>query len=228
KIPMLQGLYFAITHGNNRALPEPTILGRMYYCGFELISQREIEGYTYFIFRKIKVPSTDEHPSYGPLIKLKRTGKDGKIFYVYKLRTMHPYSEYLQEFIYKRNKLEDCGKIFNDFRITAWGKILRKFWIDEIPQVINLIKGDMSIVGVRPLSEHFLSLYPDDVKQLRMKFRPGILPPGVAEDIPKSFEGTLDAERQYLLKKMKSPFMTDFVYFWRILYMILFNKTRGQ
>jgi hypothetical protein len=228
KIPILQGLYFGITRGTNRALPEPAILGRLYFCGFELINQREIEGFVYYIIRKVKNPSQDENPSYGPMIRLKRTGKDGRTFHVYKLRTMHPYSEYLQEYIYQRNKLEDCGKIFNDFRITSWGKFLRKFWIDEIPQMINLLNGDMNIVGVRPLSEHFLGLYPEDVRELRTKFKPGILPPGVAEGIPKNFEGTINAERTYLLKKLKHPFLTDFEYFFRILYMILFNKTRGQ
>jgi lipopolysaccharide/colanic/teichoic acid biosynthesis glycosyltransferase len=228
KIPLLQGLYFGITHGNNRALPEPAILGRLYFCGFELINQREIDGFIYYIIRKIKTPSQDVNPSYGPLIRLKRTGKDGKHFHVFKLRTMHPYSEYLQEYIYQRNKLEDCGKIFNDFRITSWGKFLRKFWIDEIPQMINLLNGDMNIVGVRPLSEHFLGLYPNDVRELRMKFKPGILPPGVAEGIPKNFEGTINAERTYLLKKIKHPILTDIEYFFRILFMILFNKTRGQ
>jgi lipopolysaccharide/colanic/teichoic acid biosynthesis glycosyltransferase len=229
KIPILQGLYFGITHGSNRALPEPAILGRLYFCGFELLNQREIDGFVYYIFRKIKRPSQDKNPSYGLLIRLKRTGKDGKVFHIYKLRTMHPYSEYLQEYIYQRNKLGDSGKFNQDFRITSWGKFLRKFWIDEIPQVINLFKGDMKIVGVRPLSEHYLGLYPDDIKEFRMKFKPGILPPVAAEDgYPKNFEGTVDAERTYLMKKLKHPILTDIEYFFRILYMILLNKTRSQ
>lgn len=229
KIPLLQGLYFGITHGTNRAISETAMLGRLYYCGFEFINQREIDGYMYDVVRKIKKPCQDENPSYGPLIKLKRTGKDGKFFYIYKLRTMHPYSEYLQEYAYNRNSLADSGKIFNDFRVTSWGKVLRKCWIDEIPQIINLLKGDISIVGVRPLSEHYLSLYPIDFREMRMKFKPGLLPPGVAsKGYPLSFEDNINAEKMYILKKIKHPIRTDINYFIRIIFMILFNKARSQ
>ena len=59
---------------------------------------------------------------------------------------MYPYSEYLQKDLFKLENLnKDGDKIKDDFRLTTWGKYLRKFWIDEIPQLYNIIKGDISI-----------------------------------------------------------------------------------
>ena len=77
--------------------------------------------------------------------------------------------EYCQEMMYKKNKLADSGKFKNDYRITFWGAILRKLWIDEIPMLINLIKGDITLVGVRPLSKGYFSKYPEDLQELRVK-----------------------------------------------------------
>ena len=68
----------------------------------------------------------------------KKVGKDGVIINVYKFRTMHPYSEYLQSYIYEQNKLQEGGKFANDFRVTTLGKCMRKLWIDELPMFINL------------------------------------------------------------------------------------------
>ena len=61
------------------------------------------------------------------------------------------------------------GKIKDDFRMTRWAKIFRKYWLDELPMLINLIKGDVKLVGVRPLSKHYLSLYSEELIQKRFK-----------------------------------------------------------
>jgi len=66
---------------------------------------------------------------------------------------MHPYSEYLQSYIYEQNKLQEGGKFANDFRVTTLGKCMRKLWIDELPMFINLFKGQLKIVGSQT-SEH--------------------------------------------------------------------------
>ena len=75
--------------------------------------------------------------SYGPIFKMKRVGKDGNIISVYKFRTMSPYSEYTQKKIIDDNKLDTSGKIKNDYRITFYGKFLRRYRIDEFPMIIN-------------------------------------------------------------------------------------------
>lgn len=226
KLPVLQGWYFAITKGRGRALSETEMLGRLYFCGFELIHKREINGKMHFILKKTGAPRTDKNPTYGPFIRLKRLGKDGKIIYVKKLRTMHPYSEYLQSYVYATGNLEEGGKFKNDFRVTSWGKILRKLWIDELPQFLNFFKGEVGLVGVRALSEHYFSLYPPDVQELRLKTKPGLLPPFYA-DMPKTFEEIVESERRYLLQKLEKPFRTDWKYFWKGVWNIVVKRERS-
>ena len=227
KLPILQGWYFAITNGKNRAFSETEMLGRFYFCGFELINKRELDGMMHFILKKSKAPRTDPNPTYGPLIRLKRRGLNGKIIFVKKLRTMHPYSEYLQDYVYQTNALQEGGKFAEDFRVTAWGKILRKLWIDELPQFLNFFKGELSLVGVRALSEHYYSLYPKDMQDLRIKVKPGLIPPFYA-DMPKSFEEIVESERRYINLKMQKPFSTDWHYFWRSVWNIIVKRARSN
>jgi lipopolysaccharide/colanic/teichoic acid biosynthesis glycosyltransferase len=227
KLPVLQGWYFALTKGRNRALAETEMLGRFYFCGFELICKREIGSTMRFILKKARPPRTDPNPTYGPLIRLKRLGKDGKVIYIKKFRTMHPYSEYLQDYVYQTNALQEGGKFRDDFRVTSWGRILRTLWIDELPQLINFFQGELVLVGVRALSEHYYSLYPPDMQELRLKFRPGLLPPFYA-DLPGSFEEIVESERRYLQKKAVKPFATDWSYFWKGVWNILFKRARSQ
>ena len=113
------------------------------YSGYEIIEYREIDQLSYFFAMKKEPPSTDRTPSTGPLLKMKRVVKGGKMTYIYKLRTMHPYAQYIQEYVYVNNNLEKNGKLKNDYRITSWGRLLRKLWIDEIPMIYNVLKGDI-------------------------------------------------------------------------------------
>jgi len=73
----------------------------------------------YVIARKVKTASLDTSPTYGPLVELKRSGFGGEMVSTYKFRTMHPYSEYLQQYVYDLQGLQKGGKIENDFRMTA-------------------------------------------------------------------------------------------------------------
>ena len=63
------------------------------------------------------------------------------------------------------------GKFKDDFRVTTEGRFFRKFWLDELPMIINIFKGDMKIVGVRPLSSHYFNLYSEELKA---RMLPGI------------------------------------------------------
>ncbi len=227
KIPIVQGWYFALTKGIDRAISETEMIGRFYFCGFDLISKDEIDGAMFFILKKVNPPSDDTNPSYGPIIKLKRIGKDRRIIYINKLRTMHPYSEYLQDYVYKASALQEGGKFSNDFRVTSWGKVFRTLWIDELPQIVNFLKGELDFVGVRALSEHYFDLYPPDLQELRCKFKPGLVPPFYA-DMPTSFEEILASERNYLLQKQENPFATDWKYFWKAFWNIMFKHARSK
>ena len=220
-------LFFITTKGKNRFLSLSETLGRLASCGFETIEYRRIDNLTYFVTKKTSEPIINTYPSYGPLLKLNRFGKNEKPFRIYKLRTMHPYSEFLQNYIYKNNNLEKGGKFKNDFRIPLWGKLFRKYWIDEVPMFINLIKGDIKLVGVRPLSAHYLSLYRDDLRKLRYNHKPGLIPPFYA-DLPETIEEIMNSEEKYLISYDKNPIKTDFIYFFKIFKNIFFNNARSN
>ena len=208
KIPFFKKIYFLISNGKNRALSKAEILGRLYYCGFKVIAIKETHNDFFFIARKERGPSKDKNPSYAPLIKLKRVGLNGKRIYIYKFRTMYPYSEYIQEYVFNNHKLHPNGKLNGDFRITDWGKQFRKLFIDELPQFINYLKQDINLVGVRAISEHYLELYPKDLRQIRQNYKPGLIPPYYV-DLPKSFDEIIESERIYLKKKEERPLVTD-------------------
>ena len=227
KLKLTKWFYFYLTKGKGRVISRAETFGRLYSCGFEIVDQVTLNNMLYFVVKKVKKPSYDKSPTYGPLIRLDRIGKNGKKIKVYKLRTMHPFSEYLQEYIYKKNKLQEGGKIKNDFRISPEGRIFRKFWIDELPMLINILKGDMKIVGVRPLSEHFYSLYDKDLQEKRINYKPGFIPPYYV-DLPKTINEIMESERKYLRFYEKNPIKTDIKYFFLALKNVLFKGIRSK
>jgi lipopolysaccharide/colanic/teichoic acid biosynthesis glycosyltransferase len=140
---------------------------------------------------------------------------------------MHAYSEYLQEYVYFKNDLKAGGKFKDDFRITTEGKIFRKFWLDELPMIINLFKGNMKLVGVRPLSKHYFNLYSEELKRKRIQYKPGLIPPFYA-DMPATLEEIMDSEMRYLESYEKNPFTTDLKYFFRAWYNIFLKHARSN
>jgi lipopolysaccharide/colanic/teichoic acid biosynthesis glycosyltransferase len=227
KLPITKKMYFFITKGRNRVLHRSEVLGRLYSCGFEIIAEQVIHNKLYFVARKIKAPVFDHHASYGPLIKLKRVGKNGKLFNVYKLRTMYPYSEYLQEYIHQHNSLKKGGKFNNDFRISTEGKIFRKFWLDELPMLLNLLKGDLKLVGVRPLSPHYFSLYSSELQNKRKQHKVGLVPPYYA-DMPKNLDEIMASELRYFEAYEKNPVRTNVKYFFKVFYNIFLRRARSS
>lgn len=227
KLLITKKLYFYLTKGKGRVISRAETYGRLYSCGFEIVEEKTIGNSLYFVAKKVKEPTFDTDPTYGPIIRLKRVGKGGEKFNVYKLRTMHPFSEYLQEYVYKKNNLQEGGKIKDDFRVSPEGRILRKFWIDEIPMILNILKGDMKLVGVRPLSQHFFGLYDKDLQNERIKSKPGFIPPFYV-DLPKTMYEIMESERKYLESYKKSPFKTDAKYFFLAFRNVLFRGARSN
>lgn len=226
KMNVTKQIYFILTKGHNRVVSLPETLGRLVSCGFEILDHRESNNLTYFVTQKVAAPSYNMEPSYGPFFRMRRIGKGGKEIYVFKLRTMHPYSEYLQDYVYKMNNLQEGGKFKDDFRITTWGKLFRKLWLDELPMIVNWIIGDLKLVGVRPLSPHYLSLYRPDLKVKRMKYKPGLIPPFYA-DMPKTLEEIMDSEERYLDAYEKNPVLTDIKYFYKAWFNIFLKRARS-
>jgi undecaprenyl phosphate N,N'-diacetylbacillosamine 1-phosphate transferase len=97
----------------------------------------------------------------NPMFFQKRVGMNKRPFTLIKFRSMN-------------NKLDSTGKLLpNNLRITAIGRVLRKTSLDELPQLINVLKGDMSFIGPRPLFESYLPYYTVE-EQIRHTVRPGI------------------------------------------------------
>jgi hypothetical protein len=101
-------------------------MGRLVSCGFEIVSHERQGYHTYILARKTGSPVYDMSPTYGLLVKLDRVGQDGKKMHLYKVRTMHPYSEYLQEYLYNKNGTANGDKIIDDFRVTGLGGMAQK------------------------------------------------------------------------------------------------------
>lgn len=227
KFSFTKGIYFLLTRGENRVISRAELLGRLYSCGFDVIDEQEIDRMYYVVAQKIRKPYFDMEPTYGPLIKLRRIGKGGKFIKVYKFRTMHPYSEYLQEYVYRKHNLQEGGKFKDDFRVSTLGRFMRKLWIDELPMLINLLRGELKIVGVRPLSQHYFSLYSKKLQERRIKYKPGLIPPFYVDN-PKSLEQIMASEIKYLDAYDKNPLLTDLRYFIVALYNIVFKRYRSN
>ncbi len=229
KLVMTRKLYFLITRGKNRVMSRTETLGRLYSCGFKITEEKPIGDLLYWKTQKIRTPYFDDTPNYGVLIRLRRIGLNGKEFNVYKLRTMHAYSEYIQGFVYESNQLDEGGKFKNDFRVTTIGRILRKFWLDELPMLLNIMKGNMKLVGVRPLSKHYFSLYSEELQIKRVKGKPGLIPPYYAQyPPPEKLEDIEKNEMEYLTAYEKHPFTTDVKYFFKAMYNILWKGARSK
>lgn len=226
RVEGLDHLYYFITKGKYHTVSLAESLGRTVYCGFDVIEYKFIGNLMYFVVIKTKEPSNDPKPSFNPLIRLRRVGKNGKMIGVYKFRTMHPYSEYLQDFVLRLNGYDDKGKPANDFRVTQWGKMIRKVWVDELPQLLNVLKGEMKLVGVRPLSRVRFSQFPEDMQAERIKYKPGCFPPYVALNMPNDSDN-IEAERIYLADLKKHPHTTDMRYLLKAVYNIVTNKIRS-
>jgi lipopolysaccharide/colanic/teichoic acid biosynthesis glycosyltransferase len=227
KFTLTKKIYFILTRGENRVLSKAEAYGRLYSCGFEILDEKLIDKCLYFVAIKVKEPLFPKKPSYGPLIALERIGKGETTITVYKMRTMHPFAEYLQDYVYKRAGLQEGGKFKDDFRVTTLGRLMRSFWIDELPMLINLFKGDLKLFGVRPLSRQYFKLYTLELQQLRILTKPGLIPPFYV-DYPKTLEEIITSELKYLKAYIKHPFRTDWVYFWKAIFNIIFRRYRSK
>lgn len=101
----------------------------------------------------------------GPVFfRQERVGRDGKIFAIHKFRTMRVGAE-------REGPLVTVGR---DARITKIGTVLRKYKLDELAQLIDVLYGDMSLVGPRPEVPRYVAKYPVDIRKIVLSVRPGI------------------------------------------------------
>lgn len=107
----------------------------------------------------------------NPIYTQERVGRDGKIFRIYKFRSMYKKADKKREELMARDECKGATfKMKNDPRITRIGHFIRKTSIDELPQLVNILKGDMSVIGPRPFIPREQANLPDD----RLLVNPGL------------------------------------------------------
>lgn len=137
------------------------------------------------------------------LFKQERVGKNGKIFKILKYRTMSV----------KQKENSSQITIGEDQRITKTGRTLRKLKIDELPQLFNVLKGEMSFVGPRPEVKKYVDLY-DDLQKEILKIKPGITELASLKYYNESeiLGASDDPEREYIEKIMPDKIMLNLQY----------------
>ncbi len=153
-----------------------------------------------------------DSPGASPIFVQDRVGRNGKVFRFYKLRSMIPNAEAKLDALLDQNEMEGpVFKIANDPRITKVGRLIRKTSIDELPQLWNILKGDMSIVGPRPPLPREVAQY-DDYQMQRLYITPGLT--CIWQIQPHrndmSFDEWMELDLQYIQKR---SFLTD----WKII-----------
>lgn len=157
--------------------------------------------------------------SKGPIFySQERMGQGGKIFKMYKFRSMVKDAEKLTGPVWSSK---------DDPRITRAGKILRKFRIDEIPQMINILKGDMSFVGPRPERPYFVEKLSQEIPyyKRRLKVRPGVTGwAQVKHKYDESIEDVKEKLRYDLFYIENMNLRMDFIIIFRTILVVLFGK----
>ena len=160
----------------------------------------------------------------GPILfKQKRMGRNGKEFYIYKFRTMHQDAEERLKELLKYNETNELMfKMANDPRITKVGKFLRKYSLDELAQLINVLKGEMSLVGFRPPIPREVENY-KRWHHLRFKSMPGLTGPWQVNGRSsiKSFDKVVELEINY---NFNWSLLKDFDILFKTIPVVLFGK----
>ena len=154
-----------------------------------------------------------DSPGASPIFSQIRVGRDGKEFMFYKFRSMHPNAEEKLEELLQFNEMEGPAfKMRDDPRITRIGRFLRMTSIDELPQLWNILKGDMSIVGPRPPLPREVAQYDDRARQ-RLIVQPGLTCYWQIQPYRNklNFDEWVDLDLQYIKER---SFSTD----WKIIF----------
>lgn len=153
--------------------------------------------------------------SEGPIFFLQdRPGYKGKIFKIYKYRTMKPDSDI---------RIKGKEVSLDDDRITKIGKILRRTKLDEIPQTLNVLKGDMSLVGPRPERPESLKDYDEEIKK-RLDMKPGMT--GLAQ-VSGNIHLSLNDRYKFDVKYVeKFNLLLDFFIIIKTVFVIIFGEDK--
>ena len=142
--------------------------------------------------------------SHGPVFyKAKRVGREGKIFDMYKFRTM----------VVNADQIGIGLTTHRDSRVTPIGRFLRITKLDEFPNLINVIKGEMSLIGPRPEDPNYVKYYTEAQKQV-LKVKPGITGPSqiANRNEEKKLKAQVDPEHYYITELMPNKLALDLHY----------------
>jgi len=238
KIPWLDKLYFSPLFSwidryflrqsrlRTRVLAMAEVWGRLAYYGMEVVAESDGEE-RFILARRVSTPISDRRPSYYAVVSLEKVGLDGKPIFLHKVRSMYPFSEFLQKRIFESHGLSEIGKFKDDPRLTDYGPLIRKHWIDELPGLYDWLRGDVKLVGMRATSPHFLSLYPKELYDLYIQIKPGLVPP-IFDESTDGFDDIVRIEMAYLERYREAPVRTDIQYFWYTFRDIVFRKVRSR
>ena len=156
----------------------------------------------------------------GVFFVQKRTGKHGKIFKIIKFRTMVKNASQIKPRLKKLNEADGpVFKIFDDPRFTKMGKILSRLGLDELPQFINVLRGDMSIVGPRPLPIAEARKLSKN-QRIRERVKPGMTSDWVVKGAHRlSFKKWMQLDKEYV---KNASFFGDLKIIWRTILMLFF------
>ena len=138
----------------------------------------------------------------SPIYAQKRTGKDSKTFIMYKFRSMRIGAEKERDSLLSKNEVDGpLFKIADDPRVTRVGKFIRRTSIDELPQLVNIIKGDMSIIGPRPLATYEQDKCTEYQKQ-RLLVKPGLsCYTALEKNSKENFDHWIELDMKYIRER---------------------------
>lgn len=193
---MMQGSSEIVLSGNTHAYSFPRALDIL-VSGSCLLLLSPL-----FLLISLLVRSTSRGRAF---YRAERIGKDGHAFRLYKFRSMKETASRIGSGITRRD----------DARITRVGTFLRKYKLDELPQFINVLKGEMSLVGPRPEDPRFIEFYPEHLRDILQR-KPGITSPASLLMRNESALLTSDNhEQQYIDEILPAKLAIDFEYFSR-------------
>jgi undecaprenyl-phosphate galactose phosphotransferase len=175
-------MMFTGMYDETNSLVQPIPIKNTYNQKYDLIFKRLMDilfsalGIVLLFIPGLIIALLVKTNSRGPVLHSSfRVGKDGKLFQMYKFRSMVIDQENIHEnaAVERLKSGKHMGKVANDPRITSIGAILRKYSLDEIPQLLNVLKGDMSMVGPRPCFQYEMELF-DEWHHQRFVMKPGI------------------------------------------------------
>lgn len=156
-------------------------------------------------------------------------GQFEKPIFIHKFRSMYSNAHEDFEKIVEQNGMDNIGKPANDSRITPFGKLIRKYFIDEIPQFYDLAIGNLSLVGIRPKTKEYWKNYSKEFKECALKYKPGLVGVHYFYLDHRDFKDIMQTEKEYLKRtEMEGKDKTDRKYLKKIFENIILNGLRSR